>query len=200
MDSSKSRILIDYIKRKHGVATFSEIKRAGFDKKTLRALIESEQVTRSGRALYRLREDDLSNPDLVTVAIKAPRAVVCLISALYFHRATDHIPRQVDLAIPRGVWATAIDHPPVRYYRLSKKSYEAGIEEHQIDGRTVKIYSLAKTIADCFKFRSRIGIDVARYALKEALSHRRVKPQEVLNYAEVNRVSRVVKPVLEALL
>src|SRR3989338_226123 len=100
MVSSKSRMLIDYIKRKHGVATFSEIRRAGFDKKILKALTESGQVTRSGRALYRLREDDLSNPDLVTVAIKAPRAVGCLISALFFYCASYHFPPQVYFSFP----------------------------------------------------------------------------------------------------
>lgn len=194
-------MLLDYIKGRHGMVSFSEIRGAGFDKKTLKSLTESGQVTKTARALYRLSEDfDLSNPDLVAVSIKAPQAVVCLISALSFHGATDEIPRQVDLAIPRGVWATKIDYPPVRYHRLTKKVYEAGIEEHQIDGHTIRIYSLAKSIADCFRFRSQIGLNVARYALKEAFLEKHVSVKDLMRYAEICRVTRVMQPILETLL
>jgi predicted transcriptional regulator of viral defense system len=201
MSESKSKMLMDYIKGKHGMAAFSEIKAAGFDKKTLKALTESGQVKKTARALYRLSEDfDLSNPDLVAVSIKAPQAVVCLISALSFHGATDEIPRQVDLAIPRGVWAARIDYPPVSYHRLTKKIYEAGIEEHKIDGHTLRIYNLAKTIADCFRFRSQIGLDVARYALKEAFLKKHVSIEDLMRYAKLCRVTHVMQPILETLL
>ena len=201
MIKSKKVKLMGFLKEKHGMAAFSEIKGAGFHKATLKALRRSGKVERTGRALYKLAEgEDLSNPDIVTVSIKAPRSVVCLISALSFHNATDEIPRQVYIAIPSGSRPIKIDYPPVRFYHFSKSAYEAGIEEHKIDGRTVRIYNLAKTIADSFKFRNKIGIDVARNALKEALESRRVRPQEVMHYAEICRVHNVIRPVLEALI
>jgi predicted transcriptional regulator of viral defense system len=201
MITNKSKRLLDYIKEKHGMATYSDIKDAGFDKKTLRSLANSGRVKKVSRALYRLSEGtDLSNPDFVTVSIKAPRGVVCLISALSFHEATDEIPRRVDVAIPRGAWASRIDYPPVHYYRFAKKAYEEGIEVHKIDGHTIRIYSLAKAIIDCFKFRSKIGMDIARNALKEAFAEKRVSAEELMRYAKICRVSKIVQPILETLL
>lgn len=201
MTATKESMLVKFLEKKHGVAAFSEIKNAGFHKATLKALQHSGKIEKTDRALYRLSKGEyLSNPDLVSVSIKAPRAVVCLISALYFHEATDEIPRRVDLAVSFGSRSVKIDHPPVRFYHFSKKAHEAGIEEHKIDGRTVRVYSLAKTLADCFKFRNKIGIDVARNALKEAITKRRVRPNEIMHYAEICRVHNVIRPILETLL
>ena len=201
MTTTKNERLLAYIKEKHGMATYSDIRAAGFDKKTLRSLADSGKVKKVNRALYRLSEGaDLSHPDFVTVSIKAPRGVVCLISALSFYEATDEIPRRVDVAIPRGTWASRIGYPPVQYYRFTKKAYDAGIEEHKIDGYTIRIYSLAKTIVDCFKFRSKIGMDVARKALKEAFAEKRISAEELMRYAKICRVSNIVQPILETLL
>ena len=201
MTTSKNEKLLAYIKEKHGMATYSDIRAAGFDKKTLWSLADSGKVKKVNRALYRLSEGaDLSHPDFVTVSIKAPLGVVCLISALSFHEATDEIPRKVDVAILRGAWAARIGYPPVQYYRFAKKAYEAGIEEHNLDGHTIRIYSLAKTIADCFKFRSKIGLDLARKALKEAFAEKRVSAEELMRYAKICRVSHIVQPILETIL
>jgi len=191
---------MNFLKKRRGVATFSEIRDAGFQE-SLKTLRRSGEVEKAGRALYQLSKGEgLSNPDLVAVSIKAPRGVVCLISALYFHEATDRIPHEVHLAIPRGAWANRIDQPPVHYYRFSKKAYETGIEEHTIDGRTVRVYSLAKTIADCFKFRNRIGENIGVDALKEAVSERQISPHEIMRYAQICRVEKTMKPLLKALL
>ena len=201
MKAKKKTKLMDFFKERHGMATYSEVKKAGFHKATLKALIRSGKVETADKGLYRISGgDNLSNPDLVTVSIKAPHSVVCLISALSFHRVTDEIPRRVHLAIPTGSRSAKIIRPPVQFYRFSKKAYEAGIEEHLIDGRTVRIYNLAKTIADCFKFRGKIGADVARNALKEALEKRRIRPAEVMRYAKICRVHNCIRPALEALL
>ena len=192
--------LMGFLKEKHGMAAFSEIREAGLVA-SLKVLQKEGKIVREQRGLYKVSGgDDLSNPDLVVVSLKAPHGVVCLISALSFHNATDQIPHEVDLAIPKGSWESRIDQPPVHYYHFSKEPYEAGIEEHEIDGRTVRVYSLAKTIVDCFKFRNKIGENIGLDALKLAMNEQRVSAQEIMHYAEVCRVDEVMKPFLKALL
>ena len=199
MKTQKSVILMSFLKERHGIAPFSEIQKAGLAV-PLKALQRSGKVEKANRGLYRLRGGKgLSNPDLVTVSLKAPHSVVCLISALSFHHVTDQIPHEIDLAIPRGAWESRIDQPPVHYYHFSKKAYEAGIEEHKMDGRIVRIYSLAKTIADCFKFRYKIGENIGLDALKQTVTERRVSPQEVMRYAQICRAEKSIKPYLMAL-
>ena len=192
-------MLMNFLKERHGIAAFSEIRKAGLAA-PLKALQRSGKVEKANRGLYRLSSgESLSNPDLVAVSIKAPHAVVCLISALSFHHATDQIPHEVHLAIPRGSWANRIDHPPVHYYSFSKKAYEAGIEEHTIDGRKVRVYSLARTIADCFKFRRRIGENIGLDALKAAVAEHHVSPTDIMRYAKICRAEKSIKPYLKAL-
>ncbi|GAH57943.1 unnamed protein product, partial [marine sediment metagenome] len=134
------------------------------------------------------------------VSIKVSKGVVCLLSALAFHEATSEIPRYVNIAIPRGTYANKINYPPVKFYRFASKAWEAGIEKHEIEEYQVKVYSLAKTIADCFKFRNKIGMDVAREALKIAITEKAVQPKEIMQYAEICRVDNIIKPILEAML
>ena len=198
---SKKMMLMEYIKEKHGIAAFSDIQRAGFHKATLNALTRSGQIRKVDRGFYRLSSGtSLSNPDLVAVSVKAPNAVVCLISALYFHEATDEIPRQVYLAVPEGSRSYRIKYPPVQFYHFSQNSWKAGIEEHKMDGYTVRIYNLAKTIADCFKFRSKVGVDVAHKALTNAVLERHVAPAEIMRYAKICRVHNIIQPMLEMIL
>ena len=199
MKAKRNAPLVGFLKEKHGMAAFSEIQKAGFEA-SLKALRRSGEIEKAGRGLYRLSSGEgFSNPDLATVSIKAPHAVVCLISALSFHQATDQIPHEVHLAIPRGSWASKISHPPVHYYNFSKKAYEAGIEEHTIDGRKVHVYSLAKTIADCFKFRRKIGENIGLEALKAAVSEHHVSPNDIMRYAKICRAEKSIKPYLKAL-
>lgn len=198
---TKKDELIQVFKRNKGILRFSQVLEAGFHRKHLKSLRESKKIEKIGHGLYRLKDAPaLSNPDLVTVALKAPNGVICLISALYYHTATDEIPHKVDVAIPRRPWANKIDYPPVQYFRFSDKAWKAGVETHTIDGHPVKIYSLTKTIADCFKYRNKIGLNVARDALKTAVTERKAKPTEIMHYAEICRVDKVIRPYLEALL
>lgn len=197
----KAEKLIAFLKKRGGVATYSEIIQASFHKETLLALINKGDVEKAGRALYRLREAPaLSNPDLVTAALKIPKGVVCLLSALAFHEATDEVPRYVDLAIPRGAHANKFDYPPIRFYRFAQEAWKAGIEQHKIDSYSIRVYGLAKTVADCFKFRNKIGLDVARNALKQAVTEKRVPPKEIMQYAKICRVDKIIKPILETLI
>jgi predicted transcriptional regulator of viral defense system len=197
---SKDNELISFLKKRGGLAGYSEIIKAGFRKGTLKVLLRSGRVDKIDRALYKLQGGiDLPNPDFVTVSIKAPQAVICLLSALAFHEVTSEISRYVDLAIPRGSHANRIKYPPVRFYRFAPNTWEAGVEDHEMEGRRVKIYNLAKTIADCFKFRNKIGINVAREALKVAVAEKRISPKEIMRYAKICRVGNIIKPILESI-
>ena len=199
--SAKTQILIAFFRTHGGILRFSAIIKAGFHPDSLIALEKEGTVEKIDRGIYRLTKYSIgSHPDLVTVSIQTPRGVICLLSALSFHEATNEIPKYVDIAIPKRAHANWIKYPPVRFYRFSPATWETGIEEHEISGHKVRIYSLAKTIADCFKFRNKIGIDVAREALKIAVTEKRVKPQEIMKYAKICRVDSVIKPMLETML
>ncbi|MBI3618089.1 MAG: transcriptional regulator [Candidatus Omnitrophica bacterium] len=198
---AKSIKLINFFKTKRGLVSYAEIRKAGYNKTNLKDLLNFGQVQKIDRALYKLTNGPaLSNPDFAAVSIKAPRSVVCLISALAFHEATSEIPGAVDLAIERGDHANKIAYPPVRFYRFAPEAWRAGIEKHNIEGHTVKVYNLAKTVTDCFKFRNKIGINIAREALKVAVTEKRVSPKEVMRYAKICRISNVIKPILESLI
>lgn len=193
--------LVQLFKKNKGILRFTQALESGFLRKHLKALLDAGEIEKIGRGIYRLKSGpSLSNPDLVTVALQAPKAVICLISALYYHQATDEVPHSVYVAIPRGLRANKIDYPPVQYFRYAPKVWESGIETHTIDRHPVKIYSLAKTVADCFKYRNKIGLDVARQALKIAVTEKKTKPTEIMRFAEICRVDKIIRPYVESLL
>jgi predicted transcriptional regulator of viral defense system len=199
--SKKELALLDFLAKKGGLAGYAELRKTGFNKAILKVSLKAKRIVRIDRGLYKLSEGmSVLHPDLVAISIKIPKGVVCLLSALAFYEATDEIPKYVDVAIPRGAHANRIKYPPVKFYRLVSKMWAAGIEDHEIGGRKVNIYGLAKTIADCFKFRNKIGIDVAREALKVAIKEKHIKPKEIMYYAKICRVDGVIKPILETML
>jgi predicted transcriptional regulator of viral defense system len=193
--------LISFLKKKGGVASYAKIIEAGFNKALLKTSLKSGKIQKVDRGLYRLSNGtSLSDPDLVAVSIKVSKGVVCLLSALAFHEATNEIPKYVDIAIPRGVHANKIKYPPVKFYRFAPNAWKAGIEKHNIGEYEIKVYSLAKTIADCFKFRNRIGMNVARDALKIAVVEKGITPKDIMGYAKICRVGKIIKPVLETMI
>jgi predicted transcriptional regulator of viral defense system len=193
--------LIDFFKSNGGLVRFSAILKAGFHPDSLNTLEKEKKVEKVARGLYRLVDYDFGeHPDLVLTSLQAPRGVICLISALSFYEATVEIPKYVDIAIPRGTHAYRIKYPPVRFYRFDFEAWQVGIEEHKIEGYKIKVYNLAKTIADCFKFRNKIGMNVARESLKVAITEKNIKPKEIMQYAKICRVDNIIKPVLEAML
>lgn len=199
--NAKTQNLINYFQDNGGVARFSGILKAGFHPDSLAILEKDEKVEKISRGLYRLTDYiPGSHPDLVAASLQAPRGVICLLSALSFHEATNEIPKYVDIAIPRNTHANRIKYPPVRFYRFAPQVWEAGIGEHKIDGHIIRVYSLAKTIADCFKFRNKIGTNVARDALKAAITEKNIKPKEIMLYAKICRVDSIIKPILEAII
>jgi predicted transcriptional regulator of viral defense system len=166
----------------------------------LQRLVERGDLERIDRGLYRRPQAEVSlYHSLATVARRVPAATVCLLSALAFHELTTQLPHDVWLALPQGMGAPQLAHPPLRVVRFSGKALSAGVEEHLIENVPVRIYGVAKTVTDCFKFRNKIGVDVAIESLRQCLAERRCTIDELTHYAAINRMTRVMRPYLEAL-
>lgn len=188
--------------RRHaGLLRTSQALAAGIHPRTLYALRDRGEIEALGRGLYRLTDMPmLGQPDLVVVATKIPAGVLCLISALSFHEITTQVPHEVEVALPKGAERPRLGHPPVRPVWLSGKAYSEGIETHTLDGVAVRVYSISKTLADCFKFRNRIGLEVCLEALKLARQRRKLDVEELMNFARICRVEKVIRPYVEAIL
>jgi predicted transcriptional regulator of viral defense system len=187
--------------RRHGgVLRTTDALASGIHPHALYKLLQQGKLTRLARGLYRLASArEFSNPDLAVVAVKAPNSVVCLISALSFHGITTQLPRAVQLAVPRGRYARMrLKTPPVQVYRFDPVTFDAGIEEHKIDGTPLRIYSVARTLVDCFKYRNKLGLDIAIEALRFARSKKRISNREILEIARLLRQERVMAPYLLA--
>jgi predicted transcriptional regulator of viral defense system len=175
--------------------------KVGIHRDTLRRMLERGDIQRVSRGLYQLAGAVPStHPDLAIVAAKVPDAVVCLISALSFHELTTQIPHEVHVAIRRLAEPPRIDYPPVRSYRFSGAAFTEGVEVHDLGAVRVKIYSREKTLADCFKYRNKIGMDTCLEALRAYKAQPRSNADLLLKYAAVCRVTRVMHPYLESLL
>lgn len=188
--------------RRHGgVLRMSEALYAGIHRRMLYSMLEAGVVEQLSRGLYRLADlPPLGNPDLVSVARKVPNGVICLISALVYHEITTQVPHEVYVALDRGTEPPRLSHPPLRVFWFSRESFTVGIEKHKIDGVLVRIYSPEKTIADCFKYRNKIGLDTAIEALKRYREKKRFKVDDLMKFAQVCRIEKVMRPYLEALL
>ena len=157
-------------------------------------------LERVGRGLYRLPDAQVSEfESLGTVATKVPQAVFCLLTALQFHELTTQLPRQVWIAMPRGSHPPRIEYPPIKMVQFTGEAYSAGVEEVERDGVRLRFYGVAKTVADCFKHRNKIGLDVALEALKDARSRNKASMDEIWRNAKVCRVANVMRPYLESI-
>lgn len=166
----------------------------------LTRLCEAGKLQRLGRGLYMLANGSITtNHSLAEAAKRVPHGVVCLLSALRFHGVTTQAPFEVWLAIDNKARAPAAKETPLRIVRFSGEALQAGVETHRIDGVPTQIYSLAKTIADCFKYRNKIGLDVAVEALRESWRARKCTMDELWRYATICRVANVMRPYLETL-
>ena len=188
--------------RKHGgQLRMNEAIKHGITRYMLYSLRDKGIIERVSRGIYRLVElPPISNPDLVTVSLRFPNAVICLVSALAWHDITTQIPHAVSVAIPKDSRMPSPDYPPIQVHKFSKEAYKSGIEEHLIDGVPVKVYNPEKTLADCFKFRNKIGMDVVLEALKLYKTRKKFDLGKLLKYARVCRVEKVMRPYLEATL
>ncbi len=187
-------------RQRGGMLRTSQALKLGIHPRTLYEMRDSNRIVQLGRGLYRLADaTESEHLDLMAVAMKVPDAVVCLISALAFHEITTEIPHEVYLAIRHGKEQPRLDYPPLRVFRFSNDTISVGVEKHKMEGVTLHLFNPAKTIADCFKFRHKLGVDVAVEALKLCLARRKARPAQILHYARLCRVERVMRPYLEAL-
>lgn len=190
---------IEIFRKHNGQLRMNEALNLGINRYTLYSLRDKGIIDQVSRGVYRLVDlPPVSNPDLVTVSIRFPKAVICLVSALAYHEITTQIPHEVYVAVPRGSRMPSLDSPPVRAHKFSYEAYNAGIEKHQIDDVIVRIYSPEKTLADCFKYRNKIGMDIVLEALKLYKEQQKFKLYELLKYAKICRVENVMKPYIEA--
>jgi predicted transcriptional regulator of viral defense system len=175
--------------------------RAGIHPSTLYAMRDAGSLEVVSRGVYRLAgSEPLGNPDLVTVATRVRGGVICLISALAFHEITTQIPHEVHVALQRGSEGSRLEYPPIKIYWFKGQAFTAGVETHEIDGVGAQIYSPEKTLADCFKFRNKIGLDTAVEAVRFYRERRSVNVDALMRYAAICRVEKVMRPYLEAIL
>jgi predicted transcriptional regulator of viral defense system len=188
--------------RSHGgILRTAQVMSLGIHPRTLYAMRDGGELVELSRGLFRLSKmPDMKAPDLATISARIPTSVICLISALSFHEITTQIPHRVDIALPRGFHAPRLRHPPIKVFRYADKTFKEGVEVHRIDGVDVRIFNAARTVADCFKFRNRIGIDVAVEALKLCLTRKKARPAQIMEQARICRVARIIKPYMEAML
>ena len=185
--------------RDRGAIRPRDLAELGLPREYLHRLWQAGELERVARGLYVSLEGELSqHHSLVQASRLAPQGVVCLLSALRFHEIGTQEPNSVWLALPRGAW-TPRTELRLKVVHLSPMTHRAGIEEHDIEGVTVRVYNPAKTIADCFRFRRRVGLDVALEALREAWRERRLGVEQLWRYAELDRVANVMQPYLEML-
>jgi len=198
METSHQTIL--NLAAQRGLIRTRDLNALGLPSVALTRLVRQGLLTRVGRGLYARPDRSVSeHGTLAEVARKHSQAIVCLLSALRIHNLTTQSPFEVWLAIPNKARAPKMDYPPLRIVRFSRPALTEGVAECQIDGVTVRVTNVAHTVADCFKFRNKIGLDVAIEALQEAWRTKRVNMDELWRYATLCRVANVMRPYMESL-
>lgn len=185
---------------RHGLVRPRDLDRAGIPRTYLRRLVDEGLLAKLGRGLYTL--PDYAPSELATIAEAAkrvPNGIICLLSALRVHGLTTQNPFEVWIMIDRDAWSPKPDYPPLRVIRASGESLTYGVIEKRIDGVKTRVTDPARTVADCFKHRSKIGIDIAVEALRDCRERRAASLDEIARYAKTNRVAEVMRPYMEAL-
>ena len=196
---SKELTAIDLAK-KLGSVRIKDFLEYGIHPEFARRLVVKEIFVRSSRGLYSLAESEITeHHSFAILGKRIPKGVVCLTSALRFHNIGTQLPRKIWLALEKGSAQPRLSYPPLSIVRFSGPAFSEGIEEHEIEGVTVKIYNPAKSVADCFKFRNRIGLEAAIEAARECLNERKATSDQIYHYSKICRVWNVIKPYLEAL-
>ncbi|WP_084396908.1 type IV toxin-antitoxin system AbiEi family antitoxin domain-containing protein [Henriciella aquimarina] len=197
--STQRNRLLSYLER-HEIARAFELRSIGVSATTISRAVEAGDIIRIGRGLYQAadNEPDL-NINLAEVAKRAPKAVICLLSALAFHGLTDQLPRKVWFTIGAHDWPPKIPYPPTRMVRFREPYYSEGIETHPIGGTRVRVYSIPKSIADAFRNPKLVDRSVAIECLKSALEQRKARPAELMLAANDYGAGKRMRPYLEAL-
>ncbi len=202
MEQKTSRSVILNIARQRSIVTSKELRSMGIHPQSVKRMVDSGELVRVAPGRYRLPDPGHEFTEyhgLVLASRIAPKGVICLLSALQFHGIGTQLPRRIWVALPRGSWKPTADYPPMRFVFMSGSAFTAGIEKHTLEGQTVRVYSVAKTVVDSFKFRNTIGMDVALEALTESWRERRLNLNQVAEYARVCHVWSVMRPYLEVI-
>ncbi len=200
MDTTTQTERVLGLVQSRGMVRPKDLADLGIPSVVLTRLAADGRVERVGRGLYRASGRLPTEVDsLELLAIKVPRAVFCLLTALQVHELTTQLPRQVWIAMPRGSHAPKIEYPPIRMIQFSGDAYVEGVEIIERDSVSLRVYGVAKTVADCFKYRNKIGLDVALEALKAARSTGKATADDLWRFAKICRVANVMRPYLEAL-
>ncbi len=198
--SDKAKRILE-LARHSGVVSTGEVRSEAIHHEYVRQLCAEGKLVREGRGLYSLRDADVTVHHGLAQASKAiPKGVICLLSALRFHEIGTQAPHEVWMAIDRRAARPRVNHPRMRIVRFSAKALTEGIEERKVEGVAVRIYNQAKTVADCFKYRNKIGLDVALEALRDVIRERKSSTEELWRYAKICRVTKIIRPYMEAIL
>lgn len=194
------RQIVRALLEEHGILRLAELRDAGVTAATVSRMERDGEVIRLARGLYQLPDAALNaSHSLAEAAKRTPKGVICLVSALAFHGLTDQLPKKVWMAIGRKDWEPKPDGVPLRVIRYADSLLSESVETHVIEGVPVKVFGVAKTVADCFRHRGKIGQSVAIEGLQEALRQRKATPAEIVRQAERGGVSTVISPYIEAL-
>lgn len=183
-----------------GMVRLREFVAAGVAEETVARLVRRGNVTRLSRGLYQLYDAKPTAAHSMAEAAKlVPKGVICLISALQFHGLTTQMPSHIWMAIDRTAWKPSVSYPPIRFVRFGERSLNAGVEVHMVERVPTRVYGVAKTVVDCFRYRNKIGMDVALEALRESLHKRRCSANDIWKLARDLRILSVIRPYLEAM-
>jgi len=184
-----------------GVMRTREALEAGIHRRTLYWMRDHEKIETLSRGVFVLASAPLpENPDVAAVMRRIPKAVLCLVSALDYHGIGTQIPHSVQVALPRNVRPPRIGRPRVEVFNMADAAFGSGVETHTMAGAEIRVFSVAKTVADCFRYRNRIGLDVAIEALQEVVRARSASPAQIMEFARIDRVASVMEPYMRALL
>lgn len=196
-DTHTHRVLV--LASQKGLLRASDLDDIQAPRVVLTRLTAAGRLERVGRGLYRLPSQPGSEHEvLVAVATKVPQAVFCLLTALQFHELTTQLPRHVWIAMPRGSHAPRLEYPPIKMVQMTGAAHSEGIETFERDGVKMRVYCAAKTVADCFKHRNKVGLDVALEALKDLRAKRNASADDLWRYAKLVRMANVMRPYMEA--
>ena len=199
MNNTKEIQAIRIIKNHKGIIRTNEAIKKNIHPRIFYSLRDQGVLEQISYGLYKLKQHKVTHPDFVAIALKAPNSVICLISALNFHNLTTQIPHKIWIAIKRDTSRPRIEYPPISIHQFSDKSFSSGIDKHNFDKTSVKIYTPEKTIADCFKFRNKIGMSVVLEALDFYKRRKKINILKLINYAKICRVENIMKPYIESI-
>ncbi len=198
MASTQRTRALDLLKAK-GMLRLKDFIAENIEPETLARLLRDKKIVRPARGLYQLPDVQIDAAHTLTEATAlVPKGIVCLISALQFHTLTLQMPSKVWMAIERTAWKPTISYPPIRFVRFSGWAMTEGVEGYSIQSRKVSITNPARTIVDCFRYRNKIGVDIAMEGLREGIRHRKCTPDQLWQYAKKAKIWTVMRPYVEA--